>query len=68
MAPSVEDLLNQAKRFVALHTEELSNWKKRVEELTAEVEKAAKEAVKSDKDEEKPKKRAAKKTTKKSDK
>lgn len=39
---STEDLLNQAKRFVELHTAELSNWKKRVEELTAEVEKVVK--------------------------
>lgn len=64
MSVSKEDLLNQAKRFVQLHTDELANWKKRVEELTAEVEKSAKKVLKSEEDE-KPKKTTKKKTTKK---
>lgn len=64
MTPTPEDLLNQAKTFVELHTQELANWKKRVEELTGEVEKAVKAAVQPE--EEKPKAKPKKKATKSS--
>jgi len=40
-----QDLLNQAKHFVEVHTAEVSRWKARVEELTVEVEQSAKGAV-----------------------
>lgn len=40
-----QDLLNQAKHFVEVHTAEVSRWKARVEELTVEVERSAKSAA-----------------------
>lgn len=68
MTPTPEDLLNQAKTFVELHTKELANWKKRVEELTGEVEKAVKAAVQPEEEEEKPKAAKPKKKATKSSK